>query len=194
MHLVRTAAVFAVLAAFGFLLASADTRAQSPTMDHAAQHAAATPAPPTEPTLAGQDAFGAIHEVVTILDADPATDWSKVDIGALRRHLIDMNEVTLHAKAQAEPVEGGLRIRVTGQGRTREAIQRMVPAHAREIDGWYGWKVTAAPAGDGVVLTVTSADSAQVARIRGLGFMGIMVLGPHHQRHHLAMARGMSPH
>ena len=48
---------------------------------------------------AGQDAFGTIQEIVRILEADPTTDWSKVNIAALREHLIDMNEVTLHAAA-----------------------------------------------------------------------------------------------
>lgn len=49
------------------------------------------------PSMLGQDAFGAIQEIVQILDADPNTDWSKVDLEALRRHVIDMNEVTLKA-------------------------------------------------------------------------------------------------
>ena len=53
------------------------------------------------PTQPGQDAFGAIQEIVRILEADPATDWSKVDLEALREHLIDMNEVTLHAAVVA---------------------------------------------------------------------------------------------
>ena len=39
-------------------------------------------------------------------------------------------------------------------------------------------------------MTVTAADANQVQRIRGLGFIGIMVSGAHHQAHHLAMARG----
>src|SRR6516165_7172350 len=43
-----------------------------------------------QPVLAGQDAFGAIQEVVQILEADPTTDWSKVNIDALRQHLVDM--------------------------------------------------------------------------------------------------------
>ena len=30
------------------------------------------------PTMPGQDAFGAIQEIVRILEADPKTDWSKV--------------------------------------------------------------------------------------------------------------------
>ena len=59
-----------------------------------------TPQQPPSPvaTRAGQDAFAAIQEVVEILTADPKTDWSKVNIDALRQHLIDMNNVTLNAK------------------------------------------------------------------------------------------------
>src|ERR1700746_480633 len=53
----------------------------------------------TTPTMPGQDAFGAIQEIVQILDADPKTDWSKVDLEALRQHLIDMNEAKLRAEA-----------------------------------------------------------------------------------------------
>lgn len=146
------------------------------------------------PAMAGQDAFGAIQEIVRVLEADPRTDWSRVNIDALREHLIDMNEVTLRAQAKAERVDGGLRILVTGSGRTLEAIRRMVPAHAREINGQDGWSVTAEPVSDGVVLTVTAQDQVQTIKIRALGFMGIMVRGAHHQPHHLAMARGMFSH
>src|SRR5438046_3161300 len=42
---------------------------------------------PREP---GQSAFAAIQEIVALLEADPGTDWTKVDIEALRRHLVDM--------------------------------------------------------------------------------------------------------
>src|SRR5690348_17327314 len=35
----------------------------------------------------GQAAFGAIQEMVESLQADPQTDWSKVDVDALREHL-----------------------------------------------------------------------------------------------------------
>jgi hypothetical protein len=33
-------------------------------------------------------------------------------------------------------------------------------------------------------------DAKAVARVRGLGFIGLLTLGAHHQPHHLAMARG----
>src|SRR5689334_24369217 len=106
------------------------------------------------PTEAGQAAFGAVQEIVQSLQADPMTNWSKVDIDALRQHLVDMDELTLHAGAKKEPIENGLRILVTGSGRTFEAIQRMVPVHAQDINGLYGWSVQAKAVAEGEELTV----------------------------------------
>lgn len=146
------------------------------------------------PALPGQDAFGAIGEIVAILDADPATDWSKVDLEALRQHLIDMNEVTLNADAVARPIDGGVEIRLTGAGRTLGAIQRMVPMHVAEINGRNGWRAKTSPLPDGVLLTVTASSPKEVQRLRALGFAGIMVTGAHHQAHHLAIARGEPMH
>jgi hypothetical protein len=144
------------------------------------------------PTMPGQDAFGAIQEIVRMLEADSNTDWSKVNLEALRQHLIDMNEVTLKSEAVAKPVEGGIEVTVTGTGRTVGAIQRMVPAHAHEIEQshLHGWSAKTESLPDGVVLTVTSSDAQQVQHIRGLGFIGVMASGSHHQAHHLAMAKG----
>ena len=62
-----------------------------------------------QPSMPGQDAFGAIQEVVQMLESDPATDWSKVNIAALREHLIDMNEVTLHAATAERSLDNGSR-------------------------------------------------------------------------------------
>ena len=150
----------------------------------------------TVPTLPGQDAFGTIQEIVRILEADPQTDWSKVDLEALRQHLIDMNDVTLKADVAAKPVDGGLAIAVTGNGRTVEAIQRMVPAHAHEVDQTHlnGWSAKTDLLPNGVLLTVTSSDPKEVQHIRGLGFIGILASGSHHQPHHLAIAKGEFSH
>jgi hypothetical protein len=145
-------------------------------------------------TLPGQDAFGAVQEIVRILEADPKTDWSKVDLEALRQHLIDMNEVTLRADAAAKPIDGGLEIAVTGAGRTLAAIQRMLPAHAHEIDGQKGWSARTAALPNGVLLTVTARTPEETQHIRGLGFIGILATGAHHQAHHLAIARGEMVH
>jgi hypothetical protein len=142
------------------------------------------------PTLPGQDAFGEIQEVVHILNADPKNDWSKVDLEALRQQLIDMNEVTLKADATPQQVDGGLEIAVTGSGRTLVAIQRMVPAWAQTMNGHQGWSTKAASLPNGELLTVTATDPKEVQHIRGLGFIGLLASGSHHQMHHLAMAKG----
>ena len=146
------------------------------------------------PTMPGQDAFGAIQEIVRILEADPKTDWSKVDLEALRQHLIDMSEVTLKADAAAKPIEGGLEIAVTGSGRALVAIQRMIPAYAQTVNGLNGWNAKAAALPDGELLTVTSSEPKEVEHVRGLGFIGLIVSGSHHQMHHLAMAKGEFDH
>ena len=144
-------------------------------------------------TLAGQDAFGAIAEIVRVLDADPATDWTKVDLERLRQHLIDMNEVVLRSTVKQTPVPGGLAMEVTGAGRTEQAIRAMVVPHAAELDRLPSFTAKTEPIAGGVRLTVVAkkADDAKaVARIRGLGFAGLMTEGAHHQAHHLAMAKG----
>ncbi len=142
------------------------------------------------PTISGQDAFGAVQAIVRMLEADPATDWSKINLEALRQHLIDMNEVVLGADAVAKPIDGGLQIAVTGRGRTLKAIQRMLPAHAHELNQMNGWSAKTESLPSGVRLTVTSTDPKEVQHIRGLGFIGLLVSGSHHQLHHLAIARG----
>ena len=164
---------------------------ESMPMHHRMVGMMAHAASPTEP---GQAAFGAIQEVVEMLQADPHTDWSKVDVDAVRQHLIDMDEVTMRATAQKEPIENGLRIKVIGSDRTLEAIQRMVPEHARDIDGMYGWTVRTTELPNGVELTITASNPADVQKIRALGFMGIMVQGSHHQMHHLAVSKGEPMH
>jgi hypothetical protein len=141
------------------------------------------------PTMPGQDAFGTIQEVVQLLQADRTTDWSKVNISALRRHLIDMNEVTLHAAAAERMLDNGIEIAVTGEGRTLEAIKRMVPAHVSELRE-IGWIAKSEDLANGVKLTVTASEAQPLAKLKALGFMGIMVQGGHHQPHHLMMAKG----
>jgi len=141
------------------------------------------------PTMPGQDAFGTIQEIVQILQSDPKTDWSKVNIDALRQHLIDMNEVTLHAAAAQRMIDNGIEITVTGEGRTLEAIKRMVPAHVNELQE-IGWSAKSEDLPNGVKLTVLASEAQPLTKLKALGFMGIMVQGGHHQPHHLMMAMG----
>jgi hypothetical protein len=63
----------------------------------------------------GEMLSGAI-QVVRIPDVDPNADWSKINISTLREHLIDMNEVTLHAAAMESALDNGIEIAVIGEG------------------------------------------------------------------------------
>jgi len=151
------------------------------------QPAAGVPAQP------GQGAFAAIQEIIEILEADPATDWSKVNIEALRQHLIDMDNVTLHADVKSEAIEGGMTFVVSGTGPIRDSIQRMVVAHAAAMNGVGGWQFVAATTDTGAMLTVKT-PALDVEKLHGLGFIGVLTHGMHHQMHHLMIARGGDPH
>ncbi len=85
-------------------------------------------APPRE---CGLSAFAAIPEIVALLEADPNTGGSKVDIEALRQHLIDMDNVTLRADAKSARIDGGMSCGVAGEGAVRDSIRRMPLAPPR---------------------------------------------------------------
>lgn len=165
---------------------------------HSVQTHAMHDATPTrsglEPREAGQSAFAAIQEIVMLLDADPQTDWSTVDIDALRSHLIDMSNVTLHAKVQTTPVEGGYRFLVSGQGGVRDSIRRMVSAHAATMSGVRSFSYETETTPEGAVMIVRAGKPSDLKMLAGLGFIGVMTLGAHHQEHHLAIASGHAPH
>lgn len=171
-------------------VAAAQEHVHAPGMSHDAM---AAPAPVRTPGLPGQDAYAAIAEVVARLEADSATDWSRVNLEALRQHLIDMNAVTLGASVRQTEVAGGLRMNVTGDGRTGAAIRRMLGAHAPLLDGLGDYSAVSVEIPGGARFTVRArrdGDARTVARIRGLGFIGLLTEGAHHGPHHLALARG----
>ena len=153
---------------------------------------ASVPKQSSIPTEAGEGAFAAIQEIVALLNADPKTDWSKVDIDALRQHLVDMNNVTLRANVTSAPIDAGVRFEVTGEGPVRQSIRRMVLAHAATMNGIDGWTFEAKEIEGGASLDV-HAPPRDADKVKGLGFFGVMTLGMHHQAHHLMIARGMKP-
>ena len=158
-------------------------------MDHSAMMEHGVPAPAM--TEGGQAAFAAIQEIVAALLEDPNTDWEKVNIEALRQHLIDMDNVTLRARVSTEAVPGGARFAVTSDDPAVQAsIRAMTLAHAATMDGVEGWSLKAAETEDGATLTATGDE----IRIRALGYIGLMTVGMHHQEHHFALARGEMPH
>lgn len=149
-----------------------------------------------KPTEGGQAAFAAIAEIVALLEADPSTDWSKVNIERLRRHLLDMDLVTLRARVASAPVTGGASFEIRGSGDAVGAIKRMTAAHVGMVAlDPQGPRIVRTELPDGVRLTVTAADASSataVAKIRALGFIGLMASGDHHAAHHLMLARGDS--
>lgn len=145
----------------------------------------------TEP---GQGAFAALSEIVSILEADPDTDWTKVDIGGLRDHLMDMDLVVTQTASTETDLANGITIAVTGDGAALGAIHRMVPTHARELAKDDRWTVEASQTPTGAKLTVKSDDDAAVSRIQALGFYGLMASQDHHRAHHYGVATGDSMH
>lgn len=141
------------------------------------------------PSQSGQSAFAAIQEIVGILEADPATDWAKVNIEGLRQHLIDMDNVTLRAQVKSEPTPDGMKFTVSGEGPVKESVQRMIMAHAATMNGVGVWAFTGTKTNSGAILTV-AAPAADAERLAGLGFIGVLTEGMHHQAHHLMIARG----
>jgi len=142
------------------------------------------------PKESGQSAFAAIHEIATMLEADPKTDWSKVNIDGLRQHLIDMDNVVLHARITYEPTANGEHVHVAGDGEVRDSIQRMVMMHARMAGDTPDWHMDATEAPDGAHLNVTAKTPAGLQKMKALGLIGMMAEGLHHQLHHMMLARG----
>lgn len=144
----------------------------------------------------GNAAFAAIAEVVAELNARDDTDWSRVDLEALRRHLRDMQRFTLEAEvAEREDIDDGLRVVVDGPDEeARASIRRALEAHAPMLEEETGWEVEVAAAGDATELRVVADDPADVERIRGLGYIGLMATGAHHRKHHWMIATGRELH
>jgi len=156
--------------------------------DHAAHMSAGEGA---VPTLPGNDLFGAITEIVALLSADPATDWSRVSIDALRDHLLDMDAVARGPAPETRVVEGGIEMLIPTSGPAGEAAARMVPAHSAIMETETDWLSSVEPLDTRtLVWRVTGSRPEDGPVIRGLGFFGLLATGAHHPAHHLAMAKG----
>lgn len=145
----------------------------------------------TEP---GQGSFAALSEVVRVLEADPNTNWAIVDLSGLRAHLVDMDRLITGAFVTETVLPNGVSAVATGNAETIATLQRIVPAHAAQLANDNRWTVEATQTDDGMELRVTSDDLAVIARIKGLGFFGLMASQDHHREHHLMMARGRNAH
>jgi hypothetical protein len=183
------------LIALGFLfVATTSTFAQDATKHNMAGMNHAAMMGQDGPKEGGQSAFAAIQEIVALLDADLKTDWSKVNIEALRQHLIDMNNVTLGSVVVTTETAQTIAFKVSGEGSVKDSIRRMVMAHAKTMNGVEGWVYVASEDSEGATLTVTPPDAQQLVKLKAFGFIGMMTRGMHHQQHHFMIAKGMNAH
>lgn len=164
-------------------------------MDHSADDHTAMmdmgQSPLNEP---GQGAFAALSEVVRVLEADPDTDWSKVDINGLRDHLIDMDILVRDAVVTQEMLENGVLSTVTGDDVGLATAKRMLPAHGGQLANEDRWVVEIDVQEKTVSMRVTSDDPATIVLIKALGFYGLMASQDHHRAHHFIMATGGDAH
>ncbi len=73
----------------------------------------------------------------------------------------------------------------------------MVVPHSVELDRMQEWSAKTDPIAGGVRLIVIAKkpdDAKLVARIRGLGFAGLITEGALHQPHHLGARRALTGH
>jgi hypothetical protein len=140
--------------------------------------------------------FGAVQEAIRRLEADSTTDWSQVDVERLRQHLIDMHHVALNvAVEQKTPIDAGVRIRIRPTtGAARASLGRVLDAHPHMLKQETGWTMTVEEQDSDYVLRVTTDAPDEIAKIRGLGYMGLLAYGSHHQRHHWHLVQGQHPH
>ena len=141
----------------------------------------------------GQSAFAAIAEIVTKLESNPNTNWNVIDIKGLREHLRDMNKVIIDAVTVAKEIDGGMQFTVTGGVDVKSSIRRMTLAHATFMNNVNGWEYKAKKVDGGAVVTVLVPPQDQ-AKIKALGFFGMIASGSHHQLHHWKMALGQNAH
>lgn len=147
-------------------------------------------------TEAGNDAFGTIQEVIAQLNENPNTDWKKVNLEALRQHLLDMNDMTFHVEVISQkPIQNGLEavVRPTTP-RATIALEKVFKAHPYWLKKEAGWTMQVKKNGEQYILRTTSENPKDADKIRGLGYIGLMAYGMHHQAHHWAMATGQNPH
>lgn len=145
---------------------------------------------------AGNALFGTIQETIKVLDADPNTDWTKVDLEALRQHLVDMENFSskVEVVSQTDTDKGTVVVIKPTTEAARASLSRALSAHPGMLKQETGWSMLSNVIGLNYELTIETDKPEEVARLRGLGYIGVMALGNHHQVHHWLMASGNNPH
>jgi high-affinity K+ transport system ATPase subunit B len=165
--------------------------AKFPTKTSPASTSSATPL-----KEAGNAIFGTIQETIKMLDADPKTDWEKVDLEGLRQHLIDMENFTSGVDVLSnDKIEKGSKIVIRAKSKEAHfSLERALKAHPSMMQSETGWTMDVKQNKEQFTLTIETQKPEEVARLRALGYIGVMALGDHHQVHHWLMASGSNPH
>ncbi len=145
---------------------------------------------------AGNAIFGTIQETIKMLDADPNTDWTKVDLEGLRQHLVDMENFTSGVDVLSQKkIEKGAEIVIRAKSEeAHHSLERALKAHPSMMESETGWTMGVKQNKERFTLTIETQKPDEVARLRALGYIGVMALGDHHQVHHWMMASGSNPH
>ncbi len=161
--------------------------------DH--DHSANNDTPMPTPQESGQAIFGALSEVNKLIEENEMINWATVDIDALWEHLQDMNALMTGVNVDKVSLANGLKMRISGTGAAKKAMDNMLPAHSTFLKGVRpDWNINLSSDGSDYVLVVTSAIASEIQRIKALGFSGFMVQDDHHAAHHLSLALGEEVH
>lgn len=146
-------------------------------------------------TEAGTDPFAVIQEAIKGLEAGADTNWTKVDFEGLRKHLVEMNDMTLNVDVQETDIEDGFKaIVIPTHNRAIRSLSNVLKNHPVMMEAETGWKMKVERVNDLFVIKVTTKKLEEVDKIRGLGYIGVMAYGNHHQPHHKGMVLGNNPH
>ena len=147
-------------------------------------------------TESGTDMFATIQEVIGKLEADSDTDWSKVNLEALRQHLRDMFEFSYNVDViSQQPIEHGVKIVVKPVTvRAEQALDKVLAAHPMMLKMETGWDMQSSKANGEYQIIASTTKASEIDKIRGLGYIGLLAIGNHHQPHHWAMTKGKNPH
>jgi hypothetical protein len=146
-------------------------------------------------TESGTDPFATLQEVIAALESNTNTSWEKVNIEALRLHLVEMQDMTINVDVKQRHIDNGFQaVVLPTTSRAVKSLTRVLSGHPAQMKAETGWDMQVQINNSVFTLTVTTDNAKDVAKIRGLGYIGVMAYGNHHQPHHWAMASGDNPH
>jgi len=103
--------------------------------------------------------------------------------------------MTLNVNVTQTRIDNGFKAVVTPTtSRAVRSVAKVLSAHPAQMKVETGWDMQVQNNNGVFTLTVTTNNVKDVAKIRGLGYIGVMAYGDHHQPHHWAMASGDNPH